>query len=597
MASWYHKYEYVFITALILILFIASYGAWNGDYKDTDNFTRAIRILDFIGSGTWKETLFIHSNYPFGEILHWTRPMDILWLLISSPLMLFMPLKDAVYYGGAVFSPVIGLVSSLVLVWGLRPYFGPVLRGLAVGLLLSQYSLLQIFFWGRPDHHSVMALLTVTEIALFLRYFAFKDDRTIAAAGFFAGISVWIAIEGLFLGYGFLAFLLIFWALKGKGILEARLFGASMFMAIFAGWLINPPLTGYFFLDNGRLSVLIVLLSGFTYLALISLSQVKFAKSLQRGGALILTAAVALGLLIWKVGIDALIAQPISPEIQEVWSWRVSELMSAFYNPVMASEYILVPLIAGGILLCFALRQKVSILWLLFMGIPLGVFFLLSCFSIRFAMYAGIFSIFPVILFARLKLLQSQVYENPKAKIPDSVMAVMLCVFIGPLFFATVLQWTELIIKRDFNFNKPEIVSDFKDLEPLLSNRKGAVLTDTFLGPEVMWKTNRPVIGTPYHRNVMGILDTHRMFFSEDMREVKKLLLKHRVTDIYLPANYKNDKRYMKKPEENTAKLYGKIMTGKDLPNWLTPVPEALTEDGGFFLYRVDRHKLRKSRY
>ncbi len=591
MRSWYEKYEYLFISALIIILFAASFSTWNGDYKDTDNFTRAIRIIDFINSGIWQETVFIHSNYPFGEILHWTRPMDILWIAISSPLFPFMSLKEAIYDGGAVFSPLMALGTSLILIWGLRPYFGPILRGLAVGLLLSQYSLLQIFFWGRPDHHSLMALLTVAEIALFLRYFVFRDERSIAAAGIIAALAVWVAIEGLFVAYSFLGFLLAFWLLKGEGVKEAKLFSAYFFLSIFAAWLINPPFEGYFYPDNGRLSVLWVLVTGFTYLAVIVLSQGKPQKMLPRLIALLLTMTVALGLLLWVVGLDTLISPPITAELQEIWSWRVSELRSSLANPVMASEYILVPTVALVVLAWFVAGKKIDILWLLFMGIPLVIFLILSCISIRFAMYAGIFSIFPVILFARLKLLQSRVYEDPKAKVPDGVMAFMLLVFLGPLFFATLIQWCEVLIKSEFNFNKPEIISDFEDLQPLLVNRQGSVLTDTFWGPEVMWKSERPVIGTPYHRNVKGITDTHRMLFSEDMKEVKFLLLKHRVTDIYIPVGCKNNHTYMKNPEENTSKLYGKIITGKDLPKWLIKVPEAETSEGGFFLYRIDGKK------
>ena len=595
MLEIYRKYEYLFISILIIILFGASYSAWNGDYKDTDNFMRAIRIIDFIEGGSWKEALFIHSNYPLGEVLHWTRPVDILWLIISFPFMLFMPLRDAIYCGGAIFSPIIGFISSLVLLWGLRPYFGPVLRGLGVGLLLSQYSLLQIFFWGRPDHHSVMALLSVIEISLFLHYFAFKDERTISAGGFFAGISVWIAIEGLFLGYSFLCFLLMVWVIKGYGVREARIFSKYMFMTVFAGWLINPPYEGYFYYDNGRISLLGVLITALTYLSIIIMSKFSRKDFIQRIFILFLTSSLSIFFLISVVGIETIISPPISHEIQAVWSWRVAELMSAFYSPVMASEYILVPLIAFWVLFWLIRGGKTDITWLLFMFIPLIVFFLLSCFSIRFAMYAGIFAIFPIILFSRLRLLETRVYEDPKAKIPNVIMFLMLGSFIGPLFFATIFQWTEILIKGDFNFNQTEIVSDFKDIRPLLEGREGAVLTDTFLGPEVMWKTARPVIGTPYHRNVEGIVDTHKMFFSEDMEEVKDLLIKHKVTDIYLPVNYKKDKRYMKEADKNTKKLYGKIMTGKDLPIWLIQVPEAITSEGGFFLYRVDTSKLGNS--
>ena len=85
MYAFYKKHEYLFAAFFVLITQLVVVPQTSVFYPDTDNYTHAQRLLDFLDSRTWAETPYMHTNYPYGEILHFTRITDVLWLLFSLP--------------------------------------------------------------------------------------------------------------------------------------------------------------------------------------------------------------------------------------------------------------------------------------------------------------------------------------------------------------------------------------------------------------------------------------------------------------------------------------------------------------------------------
>ena len=73
---------------------------------------------------------------------------------------------------------------------------------------------------------------------------------------------------------------------------------------------------------------------------------------------------------------------------------------------------------------------------------------------------------------------------------------------------------------------------------PYLSKEKGSILTSTSRGPETIWATGIPVVGTPYHSNAEGIIDTYRILYSSNLVEIQELLKKHHVKNILLDNPY-----------------------------------------------------------
>lgn len=91
-------------------------------YIDTDCYTHAERLIYWLQNFSWYEQIYPFGNYPFGEVLHFTRLLDIIWAGLALPFMLFFSLKDAVFYSGMLLSPLCLILSLIIIFWGLKPY-------------------------------------------------------------------------------------------------------------------------------------------------------------------------------------------------------------------------------------------------------------------------------------------------------------------------------------------------------------------------------------------------------------------------------------------------------------------------------------------
>lgn len=591
MFLFFSRHENIIAVLLTALVIICGFLISALTYIDTDGFMRAQRIFDWLNNFSWFETKSMHSNYPFGEVLHWTRPMDILWLLIAFPFMLFMDTKEAIFNSGFMLSPLMEVISFLILLWGLRPYLSLKLRFVALFLLMLQLPVIHIYIFSRPDHHSVLALLTIATVACGLRYLAFRNKRTMAAAGFFAAMSVWIAIEGLFLAYSFLGFLLLLWLVKGEGIKEARIFSAYFFLGVFAAWLINPPFEGYFYPDNGRLSVLYVVIVGITLLAVSRLNFLagKFSMSSPLKLLVVLGIGIACFGVIWSIyGFDVLFASPFPKEIKDIWVERISELYTPMEGIIFFFSYGLIPLIAL-VIGSFALFAKDNPfkLPLCFFMFGLAVYTALTyTIGVRFANYASIFAVLVFVFIVDLWLRKSGIndkYVRRFSPLKRKIIAVFGWSF---LFIYTI--FINVFWVHGNNVSHSYLPDKFYQV--VLSDREGSVLSDVFYGPHIIWKANRPVIGTPYHRNVEGITDTHKIFFAEDMEEARRLVLKHDIRDIFLPGLF--NLAYFKDFWDYDKRLYSRLITNENIPCWLTK--DALGEVFKVYLYRVDMKKVQK---
>ena len=594
MEKFLHKYEVLLVIVVMSLACLSALLNFDFTYKDTDNYMRALRIIDLVNTKEWSETLFLQSNYPFGETLHWTRFVDVLWLGMALPLFFVLDIRDSIFYSGMYFSPVMMVLTAVAIVYALRPYTSLLPRIFALVVFAIQMPVHFIFAWGRPDHHSLLALLAVVSVALVLGFFKNNKEKQIVGAGVLCGLMSFIAAEGLLFTFLVCSVFGLFWLWWGeKKPLDTLIsFTLAFLGTITLAVLVNPPLEGYGFADNGRLSVLQITIAALGLLALILFKRMKLTSFKAKICAVLCAGASIAGIVICLFG-KGILVSPIDAYLYEIWGHRVSELRSVL-TAVDFFIFIFVPLISLGVLWKLLREQAFDKKVLLFIGVLLLGYTVLTAYVVRFAVYAAVLAAFPLALFVGYKLKASGFYKNKKAPVPDNVMGFMLMIFFAALLCpdaALLASFNEQQIMNSRLFanqenNDDEQKADVSSLYFFLAGREGAVLTDTFLGPEVMWSTRRNVVGTPYHRNREGIIDTHKIFFTTNMDEAKKLLLKHKVTDLFLPLQY--DEKYYQKPKENTDKLYGKVYTGEGLPDWLVPVPKAKTgEKSGFMLYRV----------
>ena len=582
MQTFYQKHEKLLIALFIALIQLSVVPFLNGRYSDTDNYTHAIRLLDLIQSRTWAETPYLHSNYPFGEILHFTRITDAAWLLCCLPLMPFMPLKSAVFWGGMIFQLVVAIGVTLALVQALKPVVPAFFRLLGTVFFFLLPSSTETFLISKPDHHALTALFAVLTVGGVVR--ALSGDKNAARrAGLFAALGLWTSIEGIAVAYAVLFPVVLFWVFNRESLRSAVDFSASFFVCSALFLAVDAPYEGFFSPDNGRLSVLFV--------AGIALSAVSFALCARiqstdwkvRFAAVCAAGGVSAAVVLAVFGVDAVFAPWFPPFIRLIWANSIVELQSGASSAIY---FMLCVFPAFVSLLCAAAAFKnatdVERKVLLLTGIPLLIFAGLTMQALRYSRLSAVFAVFPVVLAAYIRFRKQDGFARMNQRVWTAALYGLGVLFLGVNYISVCRM-----------LNTGAIASPAM-LSPVLS-KKGALLIESNFAPEAVWMTGRPVVGTPYHRNTEGIADAFYMFHDQNEANVLYLLKKHRISDIALyvakagrPNVIGSDWRqrrllglYSEFKNEPTARL----IRGTDLPCGIVPVADTPLP---WLVYHVD---------
>jgi hypothetical protein len=170
---------------------------------DTDSYMRVLRIMDLYNGGGWYDTVTTRLGAPEGLSLHWTRPVDVLILLPALFAHLFgVPVDRAVYWVGAGFSTACHILACFAAAWAAKPLWPRPGYRFAAVILLTNAAAFGYGMLGRPDHHTLLLLLTTLMLGAMLRATlagtgAARQLRWAAIAGFYAGCGVWVSPEML----------------------------------------------------------------------------------------------------------------------------------------------------------------------------------------------------------------------------------------------------------------------------------------------------------------------------------------------------------------------------------------------------------------
>ena len=534
------KIETALYALLLLLLYWVQYQHSSALYADADNYMHALRTIDFMLHPSMFEHYFTQTDYPFGEISHWTKLMDILMAVCALPFLLFMNLKAAVFAGGFILTPLcaLGVLYFLQKIgaagMNTRSRFAMYL------ILWMQAQFAMCFKVNRPDHHAVIILLAVWLLWVLFEYMRQGRKNLIWQAAVVCSAALWLAVEGVFMYACTIMFLYggyLFWQFGYRDLIR---FTTGYAAGCLFWWLLNPPLQGYFYADNGRISVLYVVLA-LIVAAVVYIGGFIRHKVIQFG--FLGTAAVACLSGLWFGGY---MHSPLPPEITAAFTDRISEMQGG------ANIYCMTYPVLGMLALCllwYAEKQRKQVFMLLCFAIPYTV---LSAYAIRFMPYAVLYAAVAVALW-----LSRQQYGRFKFAV--CVLFLGLAEIISFVIFSLYYRDLTKPVEKNLSVN----VRFFQQYR----FPQGAVVSDIFLTPYVLWYAEHPTVASPYHRNVEGIVDNHRIFMSNDMNEVAALIKKHQVGSIVLPLDM--DKTYYVDPAKNTDKLYGMMLAGHQYPEWL----------------------------
>ncbi len=565
ITRFFKDWLYLIIATIAILTFVGTdFDNWNGLYNDADGYMRALRIWHWLLNPSFWEQPIWESNYPFGEVLHWTRPMDVLWLANTLPFLNLYSLKDAVFLGGAFISPWIHVLAAIALVYGLRRRFNVYITLFGCFIFLSDPVMQNYFFIGRPDHHSLMALLGIYAVSLNLCWLKKRHTRYLTMLGITLAFAFFTAIEGLILYLLFLGFFVSMYVFRNLSLTPATKISCWFSVALTLFWLLNPPYEGWFYPDNGRISVLFVVFAWLISGALWSISRSHLHTRALKIWSLICAATSILLILLILFGSNFL-HFPLDSEINHVWSNRIAEML-----PVTQQEWdiiIAVYLFPAASLLVSTvlLRYKPyhRLMWLnLVLGIPL---FILNLAAIRFSNYLCLYNILPWLCLLERLYQKSDYARRQSEKFP---------VYVWWFGLGVMIAQQSLFLPFNINaLNKKTTISYSSTICENVRQIGGTLITDNFLSPQYVWRCNVNTVGTPYHRNREGLVDTHHILQSTSDNEAIPLLLRHQVTQILL---FDHLYRYYNLAEKNRDKLYYRLIKRENIPDWLEEVPSPL---------------------
>ena len=557
------KHIYLIVAAMaIWCYFYGLMDGWRGTFSDADGYMRALRVYHFVLNPSFLEQPIYESNYPFGEILHWTRPMDILWVLFMLPFSFSHELHEAVFLSGAFIAPVLGCLATIVLAYGLRRAFNIYLAIFGCFLFLYDPQVVAFILPEKPDHHALMMLLSIYSFSLILCWLKKRQNRYLRLIGITLALSAFTAIEGMILYAIFLSFFLYLYTFKNVSLLPVVKIAKYFALSLTCFWLLNPPYQGLFYPDNGRISVLYVIASWLAFFGfyILNVSHLHTARI-----KLLCLWSTALGFLLVLIALFGpnIMSSPLDKDISVAFVNRISEMRSGWTGGIFFFmslwAFPLVALLLNVYMLKFYPYRRLMI-FNLCIGLPI---FLLSLWAVRFVNYESLYTVLPFLAFLDYIYKKSDYARNKNYEFPGYIYGLILLI---------LAVQTMVHMPYSVQYMKRKNVVLF-DAEICQNVQKigGTLSTDIFESVRYVWDCDVNTVSTPYHRNHEGIVDNHKLLYSETTAEALPIIYKHQISQILLFTDY--ERHYYSLDEENKNKLYYRILKGENVPPFLERVP------------------------
>jgi hypothetical protein len=551
---------------------------------DTDAYMRLVRVRLLATGGGWFDSVIPRSNWPAGETLHWTRPLDVLllagaWLL--TPLMGF---DQALHLAGVALSPVLLVALFAVVAWAAEPLVGRDARGLAMLALLAQPTVMSYALPGRPDHHALILLCFGVSLGLMLRGLTEPAERRWAwGLGAAVAMGLWVSPEfllpvAIFLGVG-----MALWVTRGGPFAPFQRAWTGACAVVLVVMLLAERGAGALTIEYDRLSVVHVLVAALAWGVWWALSKwQRHTSHRSPSRASTVPVRLGMGLLAGGVALAAMAAVfprffggpmvDVTDPVVRTWLSRVTELQPALL-PTEARRAGLLLANAGSALVVLptlvpGLRRDARVL-LLFVGITGCLALALA--QVRWITYVQVMSA-PALAMLVVHVRGRWSGEARTALVKRVVATAGL--IAGPLLAGAALfqmaspdlvQGTEIACE-------PEAVATWLATDPRWRDAPRTIAAYTDLGPVILYRSHHRVLATPYHRNAQGIRAAYDLLSTVDDERALALAREGDIDLILLCPQL--DQAFFASERGGRTTLYGRLVTGTG-PVWLRPVPAA----------------------
>ncbi len=573
---------------------------FDGHLLGPDGYMRLVRIGELLGGTGWHESLIARSNAPYGDALHWTRPMDMIILTVAALASPFTDDTQALFFAGAVTSPIVAFFACIAVAWAARPVLGRDRAILAALIFLLQPGVLSYTMLGRADHHSLQFVAFILCIGATLRLLADRQSvRTAIAAGAIYGVALWVSIELLLLVGLCQATLATVWLWRDRAFTRNQLIVAGTFLAtVLVALIIERPVTSWFDIEYDRLSIVHVALAAIVAGFWLALYQ----NGHNRADTMLRTRMSVAGLAgIASLGVFGLFfpdffAGPfasVDPRILPIWHDQVAELRPLVPTDMKSLGRFLFFIGAGlpcliflGFILWRERTHPASLRWA-FLTLVLGVYFILSLKHLRFAPFTEIASVWALAeMVGRLMKWSEHVLTGARQFAVKC--GATFFIILGALMSGTFV----LAVTPDKAIDEKHPECEVANIADLLNDGSGLGAKPAVVGglldhgPEILYRTSHSVVGAPYHRNGDGIWDSYRLLAATDDAESQEIVQRRDIGIIVICPSVAERRFYL--DDDEPGRLYNRLLADNP-PDWLTPVPTDGEATSGFRIYSVRR--------
>ncbi|HSJ24969.1 MAG TPA: hypothetical protein VK929_09895 [Longimicrobiales bacterium] len=604
-----------------------------GDQIDTDGYMRLVRLGVLLDGGGWFDGTIPRSNWPFGEVHHWTRPLDALLVAVMLPFAAFMDTAAAAAVAGAIISPLCHLALCIAAVWIVQPLVPGPERFFAMPAMLAQPGLIGYGTVGRADHHMLIFLLAALALGAWIRALLEPGRRRWGvAAGALSAVGVWVSPESL------LPLLLLFasgglaWVLRGSRMVEQNVaLCGGLVMGLAVALVLERPPSEWLWQEFDRISIahltmgLLAITFWWTFGRLRGASGDEPAPRLTAadgGEQRAASAASSVAAPGWRDrllrgGVGAVLAvallaavhprffhgpwEGVDPGIIDIWLSGVQELQPlvsseasglgrsvVFFGPVL----FLLPLAISALAQD---RHTPRAPVRAFLLLSLLVYVPMAAYQARFAGYMGlVMAVLMMVLISRLLTRADAIVSVVGRGVLR--IAFILGVLMSPLLMGEV---TGALVSAagvaTSGVDDDDEVAGLCRLDGVarvlsepesLGSQPRTIAAFIDFGPELLYRTPHRILAGPYHRNADGIVAAYALLTAADPITRDSIAAARQVDLILIcpPRDSVYFGRYVE------VSLYTELRRGM-LPGSYREVELPDDVPAGFRLFEVDRRR------
>lgn len=480
------------------------------DLPNPDSYYKLVMVRDHDPAMGFN--FVARDNAPYGVWMHWSLPHTwTVWVMHKGLMALGLEQQPALLVAGGGLTLLSMLLLALLVALAVANAGSPkaaVVAALAVASsppLFGYGQLLQI------THHIFMLVPVAAAAACFLRP-AFGAGRLADfAGGLLLGLALWISPETMPL-------VVALAGLRAAIRLQYPQSGAvwpvavGLMLMLCAGLWLDPPPPTFSAWALDHISHAWLLLGALlAALLLYTDACVRRSLSLPRSAGE-LALALLLAAVIWGGMVPGALqgaGSLIPAYLHEVWYLHINELQPVG-KPSEWLAYLLLPVASGMLLLVMTWRERS--LWLLVLAVSVLAYAGLAAGHIRMGAASALLAALAFGLgLSRVHAFEHMHEKSLPMRAQLFVVALILLVPLQVLGAAGLAQLENDHEKQEADENSCR----FDTMLPLLTTLPpGVVLTETNLGPEVLFKTRHQVVAGNYHHNIAGLTDSFHMLRS-----------------------------------------------------------------------------------